>query len=207
MTYEKSPMSFSNWKKTIIACAAACLISGAAASDADAQRRDQGARDGKPSNSRVQWKTSGLKRKVVKPKATVSRKVYVAPRHRQYRGLSIHRRHGPTIYGYGFHYHDDHAARWIAFTAITLAVLDRLDEEQVRYHEQAQIEATTASIGEVIVWNHNDASGTVVALREGADESGYACREFQQTVTVGGEQEEVFGSACLQADGSWRIVD
>ena len=33
------------------------------------------------------------------------------------------------------------------------------------------------------------------------------CREFQQTITVGGKTERAYGRACRQPDGSWRIVN
>ena len=33
------------------------------------------------------------------------------------------------------------------------------------------------------------------------------CREFQQTITVGGKTERAFGRACRQTDGSWRIAN
>ena len=32
------------------------------------------------------------------------------------------------------------------------------------------------------------------------------CREFQDTVTVGGTQQRAFGTTCQQPDGSWRIA-
>ena len=37
------------------------------------------------------------------------------------------------------------------------------------------------------------------------DTGGY-CREYSQTVRVGGRIQESYGTACLQPDGSWRIV-
>lgn len=36
---------------------------------------------------------------------------------------------------------------------------------------------------------------------------GRYCREYQATITVGGQQQQSFGTACLQPDGSWRIVN
>ena len=33
------------------------------------------------------------------------------------------------------------------------------------------------------------------------------CREFQQTITVGGKTERAYGRACRQPDGSWKIVN
>lgn len=39
------------------------------------------------------------------------------------------------------------------------------------------------------------------------EESGGPCREFSLNATVGGQpDQEVFGTACLQADGSWMLV-
>ena len=32
------------------------------------------------------------------------------------------------------------------------------------------------------------------------------CREFQQTVMVGGQPQQGYGTTCLQPDGSWQIV-
>jgi hypothetical protein len=33
-----------------------------------------------------------------------------------------------------------------------------------------------------------------------------SCREFQDTVTVGGTQQRAYGTTCQQPDGSWLIV-
>jgi surface antigen len=38
-------------------------------------------------------------------------------------------------------------------------------------------------------------------------EAGRPCREFTLEGYVGGEPEEVWGTACRQPDGSWRIVE
>lgn len=32
------------------------------------------------------------------------------------------------------------------------------------------------------------------------------CREYTQTFSIGGERETGYGTACLQPDGSWKIV-
>ena len=45
------------------------------------------------------------------------------------------------------------------------------------------------------------------ATRTYKTESGQYCREYQQTITVGGKTEQGYGRACRQPDGSWRIVD
>ena len=66
-----------------------------------------------------------------------------------------------------------------------------------------------APIGEKIEWNNprSGNSGSVVPVRDGTSSSGAYCREYQQTVTVGGKTEQAYGTACRQPDGSWRIVD
>jgi hypothetical protein len=38
------------------------------------------------------------------------------------------------------------------------------------------------------------------------DPNGAYCREYQQRVTVGGRPQESYGTACMQPDGSWKIL-
>ncbi len=128
-------------------------------------------------------------------------------RRRNYRGVVVVRPHGHAYHGYGYHYNDNDAFKWLAFTAITLKILDNINEEQQRKHETAQIQATSASIGDSITWEEGNAYGSVTATKEGKDASGKYCREFQQEITVGGETEKAYGTACLQPDGDWEIVE
>jgi hypothetical protein len=131
----------------------------------------------------------------------------LAPRHRLYHNIHIVRPYGHAYFGYGHFLHDDHAWRWLTFTAITLKLLDMVDEQAQREHEAAQIDATEAELGEKIYWDTDDASGYVVTTREGVSSRGLTCREYQHSITVGGETEEAYGTACLQPDGAWKIVD
>lgn len=39
------------------------------------------------------------------------------------------------------------------------------------------------------------------------DAQGQTCREYQTSAWVGSSSQPVYGTACLQADGAWRIVD
>lgn len=32
------------------------------------------------------------------------------------------------------------------------------------------------------------------------------CREYSHTVIIGGKKQQVYGKACLQTDGSWKII-
>ena len=47
--------------------------------------------------------------------------------------------------------------------------------------------------------------GSVTPTRTFETETGTPCREFTQTVSIGGQMEEAYGTACRQADGSWKI--
>ena len=128
------------------------------------------------------------------------------PRVRRYRNTRVIRHHGLPYPGYAFFYRDNDAYKYLAFTAITLKLLDKLNEVQQRQHEAAQVAATRAQVGEVIVWDDEGASGAVQTVRTGTSSLGRECREFLQTVTIGGRSEQAYGTACRQPDGSWEIV-
>ena len=49
-------------------------------------------------------------------------------------------------------------------------------------------------------------SGSVVPTQTYTAPNGAPCREFVQTIYVGGYPEEGYGTACRQPDGSWQIV-
>ncbi|MDH5411096.1 MAG: RT0821/Lpp0805 family surface protein [Alphaproteobacteria bacterium] len=83
--------------------------------------------------------------------------------------------------------------------------MDRADQLAA---EQAYQQARTAPIGQPIAWENPDNGhyGSVTPVREGThNRTGEYCREFQQTVTIGGRAEDAYGVACRQPDGSWRI--
>jgi surface antigen len=83
--------------------------------------------------------------------------------------------------------------------------LDRADKLEA---QQAMGRAQAAPIGETIAWKNPKSgnTGTYTPVREGTSSSGQYCREFQQTITVGGKTEQGYGTACRQPDGSWKIV-
>jgi len=130
----------------------------------------------------------------------------IAPRHRAFNNVIVVRNYGHSYLGYGHHLHDNDAWKWLAFTAITLKILDNIDEQAQREHEAAQIKASTASVGDKIYWNSDSTTGYVVTTKEGRSETGLTCREFQQSITVGGQTENAYGTACLQSDGAWKII-
>ncbi len=82
-----------------------------------------------------------------------------------------------------------------------------MDEVDRMKAEQAYNQAAAAPIGQTIAWDNPNTGnyGTVVPTREGTKNTGEYCREFQQTVVIGGRQEDAYGVACRQPDGSWEI--
>lgn len=84
-----------------------------------------------------------------------------------------------------------------------------LDKADMAYANQASARANSAPIGERISWNNPQSgnSGTVTPVRDGRDNSGRYCREYQQTITVGGRKESAYGTACQSANGDWEIVN
>src|SRR5262245_20462431 len=85
---------------------------------------------------------------------------------------------------------------------------ESLDKSDVNYANQAQTRAYTAPIGQQITWSNPESgnAGSITPRREGNDAAGNYCREYQQTVTVGGKTEQAFGTACRQPDGTWKVV-
>ena len=83
--------------------------------------------------------------------------------------------------------------------------MDDVDRMRMREAEQR---AYSAPLRETIIWNNPKTgnSGTITPVRDGKRTSGEYCREFQSEITVGGQLEKGYGTACQQPDGSWKIV-
>ncbi len=84
-----------------------------------------------------------------------------------------------------------------------------LDQADAMYANQtAQKALETSQPGETLPWRNpktgNSGSITPEAPYQTAD--GTYCREFQQTIVVGGERQNAYGKACRQPDGSWKII-
>ena len=85
--------------------------------------------------------------------------------------------------------------------------LDRADRLAMQHSTQTALEKNR--VGSASTWRNPDSGnhGTVTPTRTYKVASGDVCREFQQTITVGGKTETAVGRACRQADGTWRIVN
>jgi surface antigen len=82
--------------------------------------------------------------------------------------------------------------------------LDRADKAYMAQTTQATLEHTRT--GETSTWQNPDTghAGTVTPV-ETYQRDGRYCREFTQTVRVGGRTQEAYGTACRQPDGTWKI--
>jgi surface antigen len=83
-----------------------------------------------------------------------------------------------------------------------------IDDSDRQRASAAEQRAYAAPVGQQITWNNpqNGNNGTITPVRDGYSQSGAYCREFQQTIVVGGQQKQGYGTACRQPDGSWKMV-
>jgi surface antigen len=73
--------------------------------------------------------------------------------------------------------------------------------------QAAQKRSSSGPIGQPSVWNNPDTgnSGAITPTRTYQLANGTYCREYKQTITVGGEEQQAYGTACRQPDGTWKI--
>lgn len=84
-----------------------------------------------------------------------------------------------------------------------------LDRADMTYYNQAQQRALeTSQPGQALPWSNPQSgnSGTFTPAGYYQNPNGQYCREFSQTVKVGGKTENAYGTACRQPDGAWQIV-
>jgi len=83
--------------------------------------------------------------------------------------------------------------------------LDKADKDRADRTHQNALENTPK--GTTARWRNPDSGnhGSITPTRT-YREHGQYCREFQQTIVVGGRTEQGHGTACRQPDGSWRLM-
>ena len=83
-----------------------------------------------------------------------------------------------------------------------------LDKADYAYARKAEQDAYVAPIGQQIAWSNPESGnyGTVTPLRDGRTDSGEQCREFEQTIYIGGQAETGVGVACKRNDGKWDVI-
>jgi len=87
------------------------------------------------------------------------------------------------------------------------ASLDKAD--MAAYHDASQRALESNQPGETLPWKNAQSgnSGTITPSNYYQNSAGQYCREYTQSIVVGGKKEEAFGKACRQPDGSWKISE
>ena len=88
------------------------------------------------------------------------------------------------------------------------AIGNGLEQEDRRLaQENSQLALERMRSGQTVTWQNPDSgnSGTITPTRTFQTSDGTFCREYQQTISVGGREENGFGTACRQPDGTWRL--
>lgn len=85
--------------------------------------------------------------------------------------------------------------------------LDKADQAYAAQSYQTSMESVPT--GETTSWVNPDSGnqGSYTPTRTYQADTGQYCREFQQTIAVGGQTESGYGTACRRPDGSWEIVN
>ncbi len=83
--------------------------------------------------------------------------------------------------------------------------LDEKDRLEAERATQTALESSRS--GQTIAWTNPDSGnrGTVTPTKTYQNNNNEYCREYQQTVVIGGKTEDAHGTACRQPDGSWRV--
>ena len=89
------------------------------------------------------------------------------------------------------------------------AIGNRMDAADRREANRATYSALeSAPTGTASSWHNPDSgnSGTVTPTRSYQAQGGDYCREYKQRVTISGEIQTAYGTACRQPDGNWQVV-
>ncbi len=84
--------------------------------------------------------------------------------------------------------------------------LDRADRLAMENTAQQALEYNQTS--RPATWRNPDSgnSGTITPVKTIREPSGRYCREYTQTVMIGGQESKAYGTACRRPDGTWEIV-
>ena len=83
-----------------------------------------------------------------------------------------------------------------------------MDQRTQRIQSEAVARALeTTPAGTSSAWTNPDGGtrGSVTPVRTFQNPDGAYCREFQQSIVVGGQTQQAVSTACRQSDGTWRI--
>ena len=84
-----------------------------------------------------------------------------------------------------------------------------MDRTDLQYSNSSASNALESSrTGTTSRWINPDSgnSGTITPTNTYQNSYGQYCREFSQTIVIGGKNQSSYGNACRQSDGSWQIA-
>ena len=83
--------------------------------------------------------------------------------------------------------------------------LDNRDKQMARDAAARAFEQNPT--GQASVWNNPESgnSGSITPTKTYQLANGQYCREYHQKIVVGGEPQTSYGTACRQADGTWKV--
>ncbi|WP_374654040.1 RT0821/Lpp0805 family surface protein [Dongia sp.] len=86
------------------------------------------------------------------------------------------------------------------------AYLDARDQQ--RSYQNANYALNNVPDGQTAKWSNpeNQTSGYTKPVETSKNAQGQTCREFQTGVTAQGQSSTGTGTACRQADGTWKII-
>lgn len=84
--------------------------------------------------------------------------------------------------------------------------LDKADQLAMQNTAQSALE--NAKLNTTSSWKNPDSGnyGTITPTQTFQKPSGEYCREYTQTVTIAGKDQQMYGTACRQPDGTWVTV-
>jgi len=80
--------------------------------------------------------------------------------------------------------------------------------DRIAMESNAQYALEHAPTNTATPWRNPDSGngGQITPIETYKAKSGEYCREYQQTIWVGGKEQQAYGTACRQPDGSWKII-
>ncbi len=66
----------------------------------------------------------------------------------------------------------------------------------------------SAPTNRTVAWRNPDNGNAyqVTPMKTYQDNSGQPCREYSSVAIIGGKRQQVYGTACRQADGAWKVI-
>ena len=84
--------------------------------------------------------------------------------------------------------------------------IGRTMDDYDRMHTSAALENVRTGVPSA--WVNPDTGYEYVVTPTNTYDAGTGpCREYTLDATIGGKTEQIYGTACRQADGSWMVVD